>query len=154
MQEMGITRNRLSCITGATKRLGFERRLDDRAFVGFLKQLALDASSGLDLLDDLELQMGAFGRAFKARFDQRSPLPLMMYAFLILPAVSSSWLQQSLDLLAGVTNKNLKHLEEEKVIVQWNQPISSGQSRSEEHTSELQSLVRISYAVFCLKTKL
>src|SRR3546814_1495209 len=30
------------------------------------------------------------------------------------------------------------------------QPISE---RSEEHTSELQSLMRISYAVFCLKTK-
>src|SRR3546814_5480914 len=29
----------------------------------------------------------------------------------------------------------------------------SGRSRSEEHTSELQSLMRISYAVFCLKTK-
>src|SRR3546814_3612598 len=27
-------------------------------------------------------------------------------------------------------------------------------NRSEEHTSELQSLMRISYAVFCLKTKL
>src|SRR3546814_4116802 len=27
------------------------------------------------------------------------------------------------------------------------------QLRSEEHTSELQSLMRISYAVFCLKTK-
>src|SRR3546814_8979033 len=27
-------------------------------------------------------------------------------------------------------------------------------SRSEEHTSELQSLMRISYAVFCLKTKI
>src|SRR3546814_9669284 len=27
------------------------------------------------------------------------------------------------------------------------------QIRSEEHTSELQSLMRISYAVFCLKTK-
>src|SRR3546814_2273529 len=26
-------------------------------------------------------------------------------------------------------------------------------ARSEEHTSELQSLMRISYAVFCLKTK-
>src|SRR3546814_3711862 len=26
-------------------------------------------------------------------------------------------------------------------------------NRSEEHTSELQSLMRISYAVFCLKTK-
>src|SRR3546814_10465546 len=30
------------------------------------------------------------------------------------------------------------------------QPASA---RSEEHTSELQSLMRISYAVFCLKTK-
>src|SRR3546814_9143803 len=28
-----------------------------------------------------------------------------------------------------------------------------GRSRSEEHTSELQSLMRISYAVFCLKKK-
>src|SRR3546814_1990934 len=28
-----------------------------------------------------------------------------------------------------------------------------GQDRSEEHTSELQSLMRISYAVFCLKNK-
>src|SRR3546814_4641805 len=28
-----------------------------------------------------------------------------------------------------------------------------GQGRSEEHTSELQSLMRISYAVFCLKHK-
>src|SRR3546814_3897160 len=29
----------------------------------------------------------------------------------------------------------------------------SGHYRSEEHTSELQSLMRISYAVFCLKKK-
>src|SRR3546814_4687109 len=29
--------------------------------------------------------------------------------------------------------------------------IGSSQTRSEEHTSELQSLMRISYAVFCLK---
>src|SRR3546814_8051795 len=28
-----------------------------------------------------------------------------------------------------------------------------GKNRSEEHTSELQSLMRISYAVFCLKKK-
>src|SRR3546814_8914886 len=36
-------------------------------------------------------------------------------------------------------------------------PLQSGTSattaRSEEHTSELQSLMRISYAVFCLKNK-
>src|SRR3546814_2286862 len=32
-------------------------------------------------------------------------------------------------------------------------PPSPKESRSEEHTSELQSLMRISYAVFCLKKK-
>src|SRR3546814_7421786 len=31
--------------------------------------------------------------------------------------------------------------------------IDHSQDRSEEHTSELQSLMRISYAVFCLKKK-
>src|SRR3546814_3550143 len=31
--------------------------------------------------------------------------------------------------------------------------IDRGEPRSEEHTSELQSLMRISYAVFCLKKK-
>src|SRR3546814_1753640 len=30
---------------------------------------------------------------------------------------------------------------------------TDGSTRSEEHTSELQSLMRISYAVFCLKKK-
>src|SRR3546814_5848679 len=32
-------------------------------------------------------------------------------------------------------------------------PMSYSPNRSEEHTSELQSLMRISYAVFCLKKK-
>src|SRR3546814_6676015 len=31
--------------------------------------------------------------------------------------------------------------------------VNVGSNRSEEHTSELQSLMRISYAVFCLKKK-
>src|SRR3546814_1235182 len=31
--------------------------------------------------------------------------------------------------------------------------VAYGAARSEEHTSELQSLMRISYAVFCLKKK-
>src|SRR3546814_10862107 len=33
------------------------------------------------------------------------------------------------------------------------QPLHVGAWRSEEHTSELQSLLRTSYAVFCLKKK-
>src|SRR3546814_9011017 len=32
--------------------------------------------------------------------------------------------------------------------------LSGGVDRSEEHTSELQSLMRLSYAVFCLKKKI
>src|SRR3546814_4568669 len=42
---------------------------------------------------------------------------------------------------------------------EWLAPVRSSQKarqqlqRSEEHTSELQSLMRISYAVFCLKKK-
>src|SRR3546814_2771438 len=39
----------------------------------------------------------------------------------------------------------------ENSVVQIN--IINGDGRSEEHTSELQSLMRISYAVFCLKKK-
>src|SRR3546814_2405144 len=35
----------------------------------------------------------------------------------------------------------------------WAATVLAYQSRSEEHTSELQSLMRISYAVFCLKKK-
>src|SRR3546814_5532112 len=34
-----------------------------------------------------------------------------------------------------------------------NVPVKGLSLRSEEHTSELQSLMRISYAVFCLKNK-
>src|SRR3546814_2804902 len=35
----------------------------------------------------------------------------------------------------------------------WHSPVLHLGERSEEHTSELQSLMRISYAVFCLKKK-
>src|SRR3546814_2526640 len=41
-----------------------------------------------------------------------------------------------------------------KVAKRWLEFVKhSGAVRSEEHTSELQSLMRISYAVFCLKKK-
>src|SRR3546814_10364045 len=38
-------------------------------------------------------------------------------------------------------------------VVRWNCRLGRRMARSEEHTSELQSLMRISYAVFCLKKK-
>src|SRR3546814_10611198 len=36
---------------------------------------------------------------------------------------------------------------------QFERGVGAQRARSEEHTSELQSLMRISYAVFCLKKK-
>src|SRR3546814_6268383 len=44
------------------------------------------------------------------------------------------------------------------LLSRWIEPMPAGAGwmpikRSEEHTSELQSLMRISYAVFCLKKK-
>src|SRR3546814_5750659 len=41
----------------------------------------------------------------------------------------------------------------EQRVVRRIKPAGDIQRRSEEHTSELQSLMRISYAVFCLKKK-
>src|SRR3546814_5737478 len=40
------------------------------------------------------------------------------------------------------------------LIDPWGEIIDCIDERSEEHTSELQSLMRISYAVFCLKKKI
>src|SRR3546814_7287792 len=42
-----------------------------------------------------------------------------------------------------------------KIADAWSEAVTSRgmDERSEEHTSELQSLMRISYAVFCLKKK-
>src|SRR3546814_2732135 len=45
----------------------------------------------------------------------------------------------------------LMNIQELSCIAQYNLPVKV---RSEEHTSELQSLMRISYAVFCLKKKI
>src|SRR3546814_5287934 len=49
--------------------------------------------------------------------------------------------------LVGVAKGEARRPGDETLLL----PGVSGQPRSEEHTSELQSLMRISYAVFCLK---
>src|SRR3546814_5283978 len=46
---------------------------------------------------------------------------------------------------------NDKHIE--TIVRQMLRKVEIAEPRSEEHTSELQSLMRISYAVFCLKKK-
>src|SRR3546814_1618957 len=56
---------------------------------------------------------------------------------------------------AGLTNRCLARIAR-RVLQAFPNTFGNGETvgnRSEEHTSELQSLMRISYAVFCLKKK-
>src|SRR3546814_3148575 len=55
-----------------------------------------------------------------------------------------------------IVEKQLKAIPEVMQELHWTTPdgcYSCRPARSEEHTSELQSLMRISYASFCLKNK-
>src|SRR3546814_1940616 len=64
-------------------------------------------------------------------------------------ANNSSQFVREVDQKSGIKVEVLSGVEEERLI-----GLAASQSRSEEHTSELQSLMRISYAVFCLKKKM
>src|SRR3546814_9756192 len=59
-------------------------------------------------------------------------------------------------LVGGLGREHDRHKQLERAAVfQFGRGVGVGglEPRSEEHTSELQSLMRISYAVFCLKKK-
>lgn len=133
LRDTGLTVNRLSCLTGATKRMGFEGRLDERAFVGFLRQLALDARAGLALLNSLEQTMAQFAGSPEAKFDARSQLPEIIYAFLLYPAVDTVWLGTALDLHGRVVRKFVKRLADVGLIAHWADRIS----RDDQHRREV-----------------
>src|SRR3546814_1026041 len=59
----------------------------------------------------------------------------------------------SLEEGAGMENKLAHARSVAEIAAEFRTDPERGLSRSEEHTSELQSLMRISYAVFCLKKK-
>src|SRR3546814_9119437 len=61
-------------------------------------------------------------------------------------------IRNSAQIVVATPGRLCDHLRrDEKVLATVNHLVLD--ERSEEHTSELQSLMRISYAVFCLKTK-
>src|SRR3546814_10241944 len=53
---------------------------------------------------------------------------------------------------SGISERSARPLASRSQCLTW-PGCNRGRLRSEEHTSELQSLMRISYAVFCLKKK-
>src|SRR3546814_5089739 len=64
---------------------------------------------------------------------------------------------RALDCAAASPDSSVQMFDSADAVRAWQQgsgaQLIGDQSRSEEHTSELQSLMRISYAVFCLKKK-
>src|SRR3546814_4918669 len=65
------------------------------------------------------------------------------------PLAGDSTMRDLKRMLGGLTSKTLLAGDGPKSLAE----IGIKTNRSEEHTSELQSLMRISYAVFCLKKK-
>lgn len=119
LQDLGFTRSRLTCLTGATKRLRMEGRLDERAQLGFLRRLAQEARNGLALLDGLETVFLEFARSPAVVADARSALPEIVYAHLVLPAVDAKWLELSLELHERVTRRFVKRLVDAGLIAPW-----------------------------------
>src|SRR3546814_2362383 len=65
--------------------------------------------------------------------------------------ISYEWLPFAYDFVAG---QIARHRDEaDHIILMTHNSLVGNRYRSEEHTSELQSLMRISYDVFCLKKK-
>src|SRR3546814_10791237 len=89
-----------------------------------------------DLEVDLQLRLGRSGRLLVARVQDSRRLGLADRLRLARRTEKSRHLRRVLHQVIDV----VVHLQ-------------LRQHRSEEHTSELQSLMRISYAVFCLKKK-
>src|SRR3546814_1085509 len=92
-----------------------------------------------------ELYKGRVPYDIEKSFDPVSIVGTVPLVFVVHPSVQARTLQEFIALakarpgyltMASAGNGSPQHL-----------------ARSEEHTSELQSLMRISYAVFCLKKK-
>src|SRR3546814_10904050 len=86
---------------------------------------------------------GAYSAFIIALFTEMYGFPLTIYLL-------SGWLQTRYPQIDWLSH-DAGHLLE--TVIGWRLNPHFGPFRSEEHTSELQSLMRISYAVFCLKKK-
>src|SRR3546814_4416635 len=75
-------------------------------------------------------------------------------AVLALLADGEAWSSSALALALGAGVRTVQRVLRQLALDDKAQSFGRGRAcRSEEHTSELQSLMRISYAVFCLKKK-
>lgn len=119
LRDSGMTAERLSCLTGGTKRLGMEGRLDDRALGGFLRVIGREAREGLALLDALESTVARWARSEAAKSDVRSSLPDVLHAFLVLPSLDVDWLCAATRMEQRVAQKFVRRLADADLVVPW-----------------------------------
>src|SRR3546814_7380821 len=84
-------------------------------------------------------------RTYRRRVDRRPRRRRLLLKLLGQPLANRDRRRTAICLKARLAHTRAIHLDL--------QPQRRAHRRSEEHTSELQSLMRISYAVFCLKKK-
>src|SRR3546814_5584479 len=112
------------------------------------------AGSMLTVYLGVELMSFALDALVALRRDDVKATEAAMKYF-VLGALASGVLLYGMSMIYGATGQlDLRLISQ--VIGSGNAerlPLVFGVVRSEEHTSELQSLMRISYAVFCLKKK-
>src|SRR3546814_4915576 len=99
----------------------------------------------LSVADNLRLPLEGRRRQFGAGLEQRYAETLAHFPVL------KEKLRERAGNLSGGQQKSLEFAK--AYMVRPRVCLIDEPSRSEEHTSELQSLMRISYAVFCLKKK-
>src|SRR3546814_3739411 len=100
-----------------------------------------------DGFEDRSIQLPS-GIAIRARIGGEGPPILLLHGY---PQTSACWHRIAPALVAAGFSVVAPDL---RGYGASDKPASSpSHLRSEEHTSELQSLMRISYAVFCLKKK-
>src|SRR3546814_1112334 len=89
------------------------------------------------------------------RTDTLFPYTTLFRSSSIMPKIFSLRIAASVELsIPGVGALTVANLVAALMVMGFRlSPNFCSQFRSEEHTSELQSLMRISYAVFCLKKK-
>src|SRR3546814_2777278 len=85
---------------------------------------------------------------------------LVMIFFVLMPALIGGFGNWLVPLMIGAPDMAFPRLNNISLwllvvafVLFLSSPFLGAGARSEEHTSELQSLMRISYAVFCLKKK-
>src|SRR3546814_10862439 len=99
-------------------------------------------------MGDLLGQAGRFGQAHDV-MTAGEGIETILSLRMVLPHLPAAAALSAAHLSAILFPATLRRL----YIARDDDPAGDGAMRSEEHTSELQSLMRISYAVFCLKKK-